>query len=219
MNVFKKMNESEKRIANITIITASVYTIISISIIKSIEYALATWSLEAKIILELCLGVISLIILFVGSEYFLSILMPLITKTKFENNEILGAWTIQISYTNAGTGDVITRIGGVKFENSVLGLTLKGDKLLDSKTDELVVDSWVSEKAELLDDRSGKTLFYSYKTRNPHHNNIIHKVGYVVAKCSNEGSENNIFRGDFVDLSVDNEEKPLLKGNVVLFKN
>lgn len=190
------LTNSEKRVIG-------VFRLIAVfeAIIFAIVYGICLKLPPAKdIFLSYCLIAsiviaIHLTLFFIKGNKFLLFMQKLVSRIGKDN--IKGDWDLVIEYDGINGSDV-SRYGPCKIEISFLGLKIYGDKIYDSETKKVEVDSWVAEKADIFYYDNKEILFYQYVTYDNDPNNPT-KLGIVNAEKVDE----NKYEGIFQDYKVD----------------
>jgi hypothetical protein len=213
----------EQRVLRVILLCSAIWITLTVAAMRVADMTMESrdialgWRISTQVIVLL----LSLLFLFLGEERLVKFVLGTVNVTPKEDKEMEGHWAIRITYKDIQNNREVVRTGTVQLSNTPIGLTLKGNKLLDDHSQEVVVESWVSEIAEVIHDGNGKTLLYSYKIRRPDNPDTFDKVGYVVATCTNNDVPKRIFRGDFVDIAIapNATGEALRKGRVVIFKS
>jgi len=124
-------------------------------------------------------------------------------------SDIKGNWHLTIIYTGKD-GKNITRNGICTIEKTFTGHKIFGDQIFNSETEEVEVDTWVAENAEIFKYEKKEYLIYRYTTYDTSLDEPT-KLGVVNAeKVSADRLE-----GFFRDITVD-DGKTLKEGIVTL---
>jgi hypothetical protein len=211
----------EKRIIRLIIVCSAVWVVLTVAAMRIVDVMMESSPAGWRIGAQAATVVVSLCGLFWGQEPFVRFLLRSATVVPKADRDMAGHWAIHIMYINERDGRQVDRHGTVMLYQTAAGLRLQGSKLLDAATNDVVVESWVSESAEVIHDVRGATLLYSYRIRRPDNPAAFDKVGYVVASSFNEDRASRTFRGDFVDLALapNAPDETLRRGKVLIFKS
>lgn len=215
------MNAEEKVVAKLVICLSGIFGLVPFLS----EFAPKS---EYQIYLKFALFAAAFLIVFFGKEKILLFIINHIPAAK-ANRSIDGNWTIKISFEESeseseGEGETEEKIrtGAVKFESSLIGVKVKGDKLLNPKTDKVTMNYWYAENAEIVTYEGHDVLYYLYKIpfdkkERDDKSSKYQKVGYV---CAIKKKNEDVFVGFFHDITVttgDGDKKRT--GKVVFSKN
>lgn len=216
-------NKREQRVLRVILLCSAIWITLTVTVMRITDtiFENQNIALEWRIGIQVVGLILSLVVLFFSEEILVRSVLRAVNIVSKEDKEMEGHWAIRITYHDTKNNREVVRTGTVQLENTSIGLTLKGNKLLDDCNQEVVVESWISEIAEVIHDGNGKTLLYSYKIRRPDNPDTFDKVGYVVATCANHDVPKRIFRGRFFDLAIapTATSEALRNGNVVIFKS
>ncbi len=215
--MIRESNYIEQRIAKVVVFMASAWAIV-VALCGSIVDDIPSWaaSPRLRVGIKVAIAIVSFAVLYLGKEWLIQRALIALRPSKVEKM-VFGPWTINISYSDPSSGGRISRSGIVQFNHSVAGLLLRGGKLLDSKSHDVVVEQWVSVFAEIVPNLEGEVLLYAYKIKRGDDQGFYDKVGYVVAKRRDSTEP---FKGMFADLAVTASSKDHIRqGDVALLKN
>ena len=206
------MNSEEKVIARLVICLSGFFGLIPLFA----DFALK-W--EYYFYLKFAILVAAALVVFYGKEKILLLIINNIPAAKAGRSISDGTWMIQISFTEGN--EVKVRTGNVKFQNSLIGVKVKGDKLFNPKTEKPTMNNWYAENAEIVAyDGGHELLYYLYKipVDSSGKNGVskYQKVGYV---CAIKMPGEEVYKGSFHDIKVADGDGDRRAGTVILSKN
>lgn len=187
----KRLNTNEKHVVSVLLFLSSLYGLI----ILFINIVITDQSLKTSISIGFI--IITGIVLFFGQEaVFGTILTKMIPATKAERDFTNKHWIVRLSYEENTSKKI--RNGSLEFYNSMIGVKIRGSQLFDNETGNIIQELWFAENVELINLGDKKVLLYLYKIPMEIKNDLLEKVGIVVAIQDDDA----VFKGTFKDISV-----------------
>ena len=109
-------------------------------------------STEYKLLYTVMLLILSYCLIWYGKEkVFGTVVTKMIPSTNPKRSITDGSWHIKISFNDDSKSQKeIVRTGTLNFSNSLIGVKVKGGKLLDAETNTLTMGGWQADNAEIL---------------------------------------------------------------------
>jgi hypothetical protein len=185
----------EAAVTKIVAISSGVIALLLSAIWTIVVAAASGW---IRLIAGLGASAVALLVMYLGREGVARFILRFASAANENERALMGNWTIAIEYMEASTR--VRRCGRVEASLSVTGLHLRGGKLLDDATNEIVAEFWDSDFCELAAETTGtEYLIYGYKVSRSRLHTGFDKVGYgVLTRSGGEGS----FSGPFHDIAI-----------------
>lgn len=217
--VKKTASAREKNLIRLIVLTTAIWVVIASAIQTVVDILIPSQNQFARVMITLGGLALSVLLLYFGEEWLLKLLLRSVKVSSKEERDMCGRWHIEIHYDDPNAeGKKILRIGDLEISHSPTGLVIYGDKIRDRFTREEVIESWISEFAEVHNHNTHYAFLYAYKIKRPDNDHIFDKVGYVV--LHNNLDTPNVFEGNFIDIKIISNnitrKEHLRSGNVIL---
>jgi hypothetical protein len=207
------LNQNEKHIVKIIIAFVALVGILFslVDFFASGNYALY-WKIAVL--------VFSLLIIWFGKELVFHKMISLIPSMDPGRSITNGSWNLKITFKDEGSDDLKERTGTVSFLNSLVGVKVRGKKLLNLATNKTTMNGWYSDNAEIVKYDNHEVLYYLYKI--PVEKGKVGKLGEKYEKigfvCATKINSDDVFKGVFRDIQVGSGLGKIREGHIYLHR-
>ncbi|WP_332859508.1 hypothetical protein [Janthinobacterium svalbardensis] len=205
------LTSDEKYIAKVM-----VFFVTAISfILASLDFlALGTYAPYAKI----AVGLFACIVLWFGKEKIMQVIVKIVPATAASRSITDGVWSLRICFKEGNKNQ--ERTGTVTFKNSLIGVKVRGQNLLNPATSKTTMNGWQADNAEIITYDNHQVLYYMYKipsskTDGRKSEDQYEKIGFV---CAIRDADKDVFQGHFNDIQIGKSAGKSRKGTITLYR-